>query len=213
MRIILLFILLSSFYSHATPNTLFQSCLNKCSTPFGNKLGENKGVIGYSNCNPDCESEQWYTIKIGEQPHRSGMKWQCVEYARRWYMLQLGYTFSSIDHAYQIWDLVEAEQLGSAVKKPWNKFSNGLSIEQPQANDLLIYNKEQGIHGHVSVIVKVAHGYVYLAEQNYSNTKWESPTYARKARLIKSPQGHYTIEDLGVIGWLRLDKKRILSPK
>ena len=68
----------------------------------------------------------------------------------------------------------------------------------------LIYNKKQGIHGHVSVIVKVAKGYVYIAEQNYANSIWEGGHYARKISLDHDKKGHYKLNDLGVIGWMRL---------
>lgn len=185
-------------------NSLPKSCSNSCTSSFGNKLGENSGVVGYSNCTNDCESDKWTTITLGQHRYKTGMKWQCVEYARRWYMKRLGYSFASIDHAYEIWDLEHVDKLGSELKGKWKKLANGKTTEKPQLNDLLIYNKKQGIHGHVSVIVKVTDDYVYIAEQNYTNAKWDDPSYARKLALIHNTKGHYSLKDLGVIGWMRI---------
>jgi glutathionylspermidine amidase/synthetase len=201
-----LFLSLVSLSSYASENMLSPpACLKACTSQFAQELGNNRGVIGYSNCNPDCESDQWNTIEINHLPYKSGMKWQCVEYARRWYMKQLGYTFASIDHAYQIWNLADAGKLGSEVKTTWLKFADGKTRSRPQPNDLLIYNQKQGIHGHVSVIVKVTKEYVYIAEQNYANAPWETKTYARKVPLINNKKGYFTLKDLGVIGWMRLN--------
>jgi glutathionylspermidine amidase/synthetase len=199
------FFSLISLSSYATENLIIPpTCLKACTSLFATELGNNRGVIGYSNCHSDCESNQWNTIKIDRRLYRTGMKWQCVEYARRWYMKQLGYTFASIDHAYQIWSLVDAGKLGSDVKTTWLKFADGKTRSQPLPNDLLIYNQKQGVHGHVSVIVKVTKKHVYVAEQNYANTPWETTDYARKIPLISNQKGYFTLKDLGVIGWMRL---------
>ncbi|RUR05548.1 CHAP domain-containing protein [Legionella sp. km772] len=184
--------------------TLAKSCSTACASPFGKKLGGSNGVIGYSNCNNECESEEWHKLIIGQQAYKTGMKWQCVEYARRWYIQRLGYTFASIDHAYEIWDLETANKVDSNLSVKWHKFTNGKTREKPRVNDLLIYNKKQGVHGHVSVVVKLSKGYIYVAEQNYANTTWENESYARKILLQRNPQGHYLLKDLGVIGWMRL---------
>lgn len=195
------------FSHNLNANTLPKTCSKTCASTFGKKLGENKGIIGYSNCNNDCESDEWNIINIGQQAHKTGMKWQCVEYARRWYIKQLGYTFASIDHAYEIWDLEHASKLASETTLKWIKFPNGNTTGKPRVNDLLIYNKQQGIHGHVSVIVKVSNDEVYIAEQNYTNSLWEEDSYARKIPLVHHQNGYYSLKDLGVIGWMRLNLK------
>lgn len=187
--------------SNSVPNV----CSIQCATPYGTLLGENRGVKGYSNCHPDCESDEWNIIKVTGQSVKTGMKWQCVEYARRWLNMRLGYTFASIDHAYQIWNLETAKKLDSSDAVNWLKYPNNKTKELPKINDLLIYNTKQGVHGHVSVIVGVKKGFVLIAEQNYANAKWEKPNYARSIPLVKNKSGHYELKDLGVIGWMRLD--------
>lgn len=183
---------------------LDKMCLNKCTTSFGKKLGGLNEVSAYSNCSNDCESSLWHYVKLNEGSLvKTGMKWQCVEYARRWLMTQRGYSFASIDHAYQIWNLKTATNLTTHKETPWLHYVNAVTEEKPQPHDLLIYNTTQGVHGHVSVIVAVAGDNVLIAEQNYANALWEHPTYARRIKLIKQ-KGHYQLADKGVIGWMRI---------
>ena len=194
-----------SIYANNHHNELRLACSKKCASHFGEKLGGKDGLIGYSNCNSDCESDKWYTVTLANgQKVKTGMKWQCVEYARRWFILRLGYTFESIDHAYQIWDLHTASSIDSSKKKNWIKSPNGKTANKPQPHDLLIYNQQQGADGHVAVIVAVENDFVLIAEQNYSNEKWEHTDFSRKIKLVKNAEGHYTLKDKGVIGWMRL---------
>ncbi len=187
------------------PDGLAKSCTHKCDTLFGLKLGGQGRLTGFSNCNWDCESDQWNFIHLANgQRVKTGMKWQCVEYARRWMNVELSHTFTSIDHAYQIWDLESAHELGTQKEVKWLKFANGQTREKPQRSDLLIYNKTVGIHGHVAVVVDERDGYVLIAEQNFSNKQWEQKAYARKAKLVKNPQGNYSLSDEGLIGWMRI---------
>ncbi|MFJ1267550.1 CHAP domain-containing protein [Legionella lytica] len=192
-----------SLLAYSAPN-LNKTCLNKCATSFGKKLGGINEVSAYSNCSNDCESSRWHYVKLNNNSLvKTGMKWQCVEYARRWLITQKGYTFASIDHAYQIWNLKTATQLTTQEKKSWLHYTNGITKEKPQPHDLLIYNTIQGVHGHVSVIVGVEKEHILIAEQNYANTLWEQQSYARRIKLIKK-NGHYHLADKGVIGWMRV---------
>lgn len=114
----------------------------KDAEPFGTPLGMHGGVVGYSNCASEtCISDLYHTVshftnetgmegEVGEHakktPHegrRSGMKWQCVEYARRYWMLHgcaaptihyldaphqyCAATFGDVDGAEDIWSLEE----------------------------------------------------------------------------------------------------------
>lgn len=185
-------------------------CDEQCCTPFGTVLGENNKVIAYSNCNNDTESDLWQSITLDNdaQEITTGMKWQCVEYARRWLVTNRHYTFASIDHAYQIWDLPEATQIATGKSAPWLKGANNQTSQKPQQGDLLIYDTSVGMHGHVAVIVAVDDNHVYIGEQNYFNQLWEGNDYARALPLIRAANGMYQIEDEGVIGWMHINEHR-----
>lgn len=184
---------------------LYALDMNICCTSLGTPLGKNAHTIAYSNCHNDYDSAKYHQVvlKNGDIV-TSGLEWQCVEYARRWLINERGITFDSIDHAYQIWDLSNATNLMTNELVSWHKYLNANTPNKPKAGDLLIYDLTQGIHGHVSVIVKVAGNKVYIAEQNYTNLPWDAKEYARVLSLQKNSQGHYFINDLGIIGWMRI---------
>ena len=82
--------------------TLPQACTESCVTPYGVVLGMTAdGVKSYSNCQAQCvvfdpnQIEGTYT----------GIKWQCVEFARRWLIQNRGMTFGDVDVAADIWAL------------------------------------------------------------------------------------------------------------
>jgi hypothetical protein len=196
--LVLFFLQITSF---AMPQP---ACKKKCCSAFGKILGISEGVIAYSNCNNAFESNQWQKISIFDKEFITGMKWQCVEYARRWLMLKKGYSFDSIDHAFQIWKLSHAISLNNNAHISWLKFANGKTKFAPQAGDLLIYDTTQGVHGHVSVIVGLVADKVLIGEQNYNNSKWVNQSYARTVKLIKNNKGFFSLKDQGVIGWMRV---------
>jgi hypothetical protein len=67
-----------------------------CISPFGIVNGQDaSGVIGYSNCNDSFVSdEESYVSAGGPTPVYAGLKWQCVEYGRRWLILNLQVLYS-----------------------------------------------------------------------------------------------------------------------
>lgn len=195
-------LLTSLLFISATSHASCQQCI----TPLGKVLGKLDNTLAYSNCHEDCTTNQFHDIKIGNKTIMAGMKWQCVEFARRWMIENIGYTFGSIDHAFQIWQLKSAIKITNQKPVLWQKFHNQKSKILPQKGDLLIYNQSVGPHGHVAVIsgVELTEHKILIAEQNYSNDKWQAAHYARTAPLEKNAQGYYTIKDPGLIGWMRI---------
>jgi glutathionylspermidine amidase/synthetase len=192
---------------------------NKTFLKYGEILGLSpNGVIAYSNNNtnfnpnpnpnPNPNNHIYYNTKR----IFTGIKYQCVEYARRYLIYTLNLTFDQIDNAYQIYDLDYFININTNTKVPITKISN-CSITKPQKNMLLIYDKfdsehyETNITGHVAVITKVSDNHIYICEQNWSETKWES-NYSRKIPLVKHIKNditYYTImEDhiRGCIGFV-----------
>lgn len=125
----------------------------------------------------------------------TGLKYQCVEYARRWLLQVKGYTFTNVDHAYEIYDLPEVVQAETTLSRPFLSIPSTSS--DIQHGDLIIYRKSNVFpHGHVAVASKVDKEYVYLSEQNYSSKKWKDK-YARK--ISKA-----SLNDGSIIGWKRI---------
>ena len=98
--ILLLCIYLASFYSHA--QSIPEQCKLDCIHPFGKILGTSpSGVTAYSNCSNQCVNpEPQFTNEIF-----TGIKWQCVEYARRWLLVNKQVVYGDVDIAEDIWNL------------------------------------------------------------------------------------------------------------
>ena len=192
-----------------------QSCAVDCVTPAGKVLGTVDHVPAYSNCQSTCARSEFSfmdlrtkAISLHEKPptdkqlHYVGLSYQCVEYARRWWMTNHGITFGDVDSAHEILYLTEGENIQTNAKFPLARSLNGTATRPPQRGDLLVYYPNPADpkwrHGHVAVIVGVdlAHGWVNVAEQNYNNLPWVKPKqYARQLRLF-NVGGRYHIEDV-----------------
>lgn len=182
-------------------------CKLNCQTPFNTILGINNRVIGYSNCNDVCTNnildEGAYISKdqiIGLQDDvYTGVRWQCVEYSRRWLIINYGITYGSITSAYMIWDITKVTDVFKKGKEyNLNRFDNLLSKTPPKFGDLIIYKKADGFpHGHVGIIVSVNtnKGFIDIAEQNYNSFNWETSNYSRRIILSKLDNGNWEIID------------------
>ncbi|MDQ7048913.1 MAG: CHAP domain-containing protein [Enterobacterales bacterium] len=209
-----------------------KSCENQCVTPFAQRLGQADGVNALSNCRSSCIKPQFSFLNLtsGEvvtgdknpneaEFHYIGLIYQCVEYARKWWMINQDITFGSIDSAYEILYLTEGKNIRTNQTFPLARSLNGSAKRPPKRGDLLIYaadrNRANWRHGHVAVVVEVdlANNYLLVAEENYNNQPWaDANKYARKLKLSHSDKGYQVIDqdpyqldtaELGVIsGWI-----------
>lgn len=176
---------------------------------FGEFLGRHNGTIAYSNGNNAHVSQEYHQVIEGVSI-TTGMKWQCVEYARRWLIQNRKHTFLDVDFAYNIWHLSEAYSLNKQ-KRPARFIHclNGLSSIRPSAGDLLIYNTKYAENtGHVAVIIDVEENLLKLAEQNHNNRMWADPDSHSRTIIYKKIEGsklpYFHVLDTGVIGWMKL---------
>ena len=182
------------------------SCSKSCQTPFGTVNGQSFLTQAYSNCSSSCVKHDRHYISLPnvQEPIFTGMKWQCVEYARRWLIENKGVTFGEVEYAYHIWDLPHAELVGTHQYVPLLRFKNKVSKEPPQVGDLLINSVQLAVTGHVAVVVGVEPDSITIAEQNYFNRSWEGKDYARRLLLDKDERGRYRVVDDALIGWVRV---------
>ena len=192
-----------------------QLCDVGCVTDFGKLLGSANGIDAYSNCRSECVKNEYsflnlttgeVTIHKGnpkdDNLHYIGLINQCVEYSRRWWMINKGITYGSIDSAHEIIYLTEGKDIRTNKRYPLARSINGTATRAPKIGDLVIYYPDRSNplwqHGHVAVVVDVnlKKGTVSLAEENYDNKKWKKPNkYARKISLF-TVNGHYTLIDV-----------------
>jgi len=174
------------------------ACQTGCKSPYGKVLGKSpRGIEGYSNCQPGCvilEPNSWNGIY-------TGIKWQCVEYARRWLLINTGAVYGDVDIAADIWDKIDhLTDVKTKKQIPLEARLNG-STQAPEVGDLLIYAKALYGTGHVAVVTDrdVKNGLIEVSEQNFNNESWPDD-YARKIKLIKKG-GNYWLLDGYLLGW------------
>ena len=201
---LLLSILLASC-AHVAPDpeatALPPACRTDCITPYGEITGTAIGnVAAYSNCSAKCFVP---TPNFVNKTY-TGIKWQCVEYARRWLLVNKGVVYGDVDVAADIWSKIDhVTRVADNKSIPLQAYLNG-SNTAPQIGDLIIYAKEYLGTGHVAVITEVDTnaGTVKVAEQNFLNQRWPAD-YARVIRLVQN-QGGYWLLDGYVLGWKRV---------
>lgn len=184
-----------------------QTCIEQCNAAFGTLIGQSFLTKAYSNCSGNCVKNEDNFITLPQQDKKifTGMKWQCVEYARRWLIENKGITFGEVEYAYHIWDLKFGNNIKSQRPVPLHRFQNKRTKHAPQIGDLLIYSNALAITGHVAVIVSVERDNITIAEQNYFNRAWEGNDYARRLLLDKDANGNYRIFDDSLMGWVRFE--------
>ena len=186
-----------------------------CASEFGTLLGYANDVPAYSNCNDEHTSweshfvdhDHGHTAEPIDDHFEVGMKWQCVEYARRYLFLKEHVAFGDVDSAFHIWDLkyvyprkLLAEDKTVRNEKPDNgvplqRFQNGRTRFSPIMNDILIWRQQEGMpHGHIAVVVGMHVGengdhFVEIAEQNHDSLPWGVKNYSRALLLTDNRQG------------------------
>lgn len=192
-----------------------RACEGPCETPFGEILGVADGAPARSNCVSTCvrPDRRFLDLQSGElrigdpgpdsdPAHYVGITYQCVGYARHWWMRNRGLTFGDVDIAHDILYLTEATEVHTGNSIPLGRSLNGSARRAPERGDLVVYladrDDPQWRAGHVAVVVDVdlELGLVALAEENYDNRPWEDPSaFARRIPLFQI-NGRYTLLDV-----------------
>ena len=188
----------SPVFGDENPPPFPKSCQEKCVNTFGEKLGVTAdGTTAYSNCRSDCVYEKPNLV----EGNFAGIQWQCVEYARRWLMLNKHLTFESIDVAADLWNKID-HLIDLKTKKNiiLSNRINGAKI-LPKKGDLLIYGREYLGTGHVAIVIRIdpKKNLVFVAEQNLLNKKWPG-NYARTIPFVRRANGYWLLDSY-LVGW------------
>lgn len=165
--------------------------------PYGTSLGEFNGVNIYSNGSPDFVSSEYNTVGSVN----TGMKWQCVEFVRRYYL-----QFYKVDLRSLCPDCTNANTwYGNAGQMRLTQFPNG-SKAKPQVGDIIVSNG--GSFGHIAIASAVSDSRICVVQQNF-NESTRDANGEHCMNLSGSSSAGYTIDpfDSGgtyrVQGWLR----------
>ncbi|MFB1489859.1 MULTISPECIES: CHAP domain-containing protein [unclassified Thiocapsa] len=192
-----------------------RACQGPCETPFGQVLGVADGAEARSNCVSTCVQPErsFLDLESGEiavsrdaPPDGSkqyvGITYQCVGYARLWWMKNRSLTFGDVDTAHDILYLTEATDPRTGAIVPLGRSLNGTARRPPERGDLVVYLADredtEWRAGHVAVVVEVdrEQGLVALAEENYDNRPWQNPqAFARRIQMFEI-NGRFTLLDV-----------------
>jgi hypothetical protein len=132
--------------------------MNYIKKNYGDIIGSFNGVQSYSNTDNKTDIPNYYNNIY------TGLKWQCVEYVRRYLIINNNITFSNVDSAFDI-PKATFMKLNGEIIIP--KKNNNLVI-----GSIIIFPKDYEIDspdGHVAIISSVLQSGITVVEQNYND--------------------------------------------
>ncbi len=156
-----------------------------CATP----LASYKGVPARSN--------EDYPYDSCDGPSAYGLKYQCVEYVRRFYHLIKGVETRE-GMPGRGWDGNADTYFKTAGEKGLDALKNG-GPAPPLPDDIVTF--KGGTHGHVGIITAVTDDHIEFIEQNFSSSG--TGVLAYNPRTHRVADRHVRGGRLTVEGWLR----------
>lgn len=186
---------------------------------FGVVCGIASGNIPAYSCNYnifDFFDANKYSIRHEINGIYYGIKYQCVEFSRRWLIHVYGITFDDVKTAYDIFNLSHAVRMSDNNKILWKNIKNGSSL-RPVVGSILVWDKDGKFKesGHVAIVTEVSDTWIRVAEQNVDNTLWpKGSNYSRELVANYNKLGKYFIhDDYGkILGWKNLPNNFIPEP-
>ena len=130
-----------------------------------------------------------------------GLRYQCVEYVRRFYSQALHVDTST-------WTYNGAAFYTNAAKLGLVTYTNSQSPSPPTPDDIIVFKAKRDPYGHVAIVTNVTGGSVTCIEQNWSKTGITTLELTQQNGLysLVRPGSAYV-----VLGWLRLPPKTLLQ--
>ncbi len=131
---------------------------------WGTEIGEVNGVKAFFNARDGGNQGRHYSTDGKHYDY--GLKWQCVEFVRRYYYDVLGHEFRTKGDAHGYFDheVKDGEVNGA---RGLVQYGNG-SKTRPQVNDLMVFapHSSNGHAGHVAIVIAASDDGVTVAQQN-----------------------------------------------
>lgn len=187
--------------------------MNSKIIPFGQIIGNDLyGIKAYS-----CYTENPNLIRNSRniifKNIITGIKWECVEYIRRWLIIRYSIKFQEIDTAFNIFDspYIRFTNLITGENISYTKYyNNSIGNLLPIIGSIIIWDKfGEHPYGHCAIVLKIDNNFIYIGEQNWHNTKWEC-NYSRKIPYKLSMLNSVSLIDrnkynTSILGWITID--------
>ncbi|MBZ9714062.1 CHAP domain-containing protein [Deinococcus multiflagellatus] len=174
---------------------------------WGAEIGSLDGVAAYYNdgrkdANEQAEGNRNYS-KDGKN-YEYGLKWQCVEYVRRYYYDVLDVKFVPRSGDAQDYFDKSTPDGSTNPARSLRQFKSG-GREKPKYQDLIIFgpNKYSG-YGHVAIVAAVTENKITIAQQNVGTLfKQDIDLETFTSGGVKRYRLGKDFADLNLFGWLR----------
>lgn len=161
---------------------------NETNLTIGETIDEYRGVPVYYNGSP----YQSQGRHISPGGYNYGMKWQCVEFVKRYYYNRLKHEMPyTYGHAKDFFNR-ELRDGDFNKQRDLYQFING-GVFKPAADDIVVYDGDD--YGHVAIITEVGEDYLMLIQQNVGTATRHKIPFAKH-------DNHYYIMNKNVIGFL-----------
>ncbi|CAK4066357.1 unnamed protein product [Aphanomyces euteiches] len=141
--------------------------------PWGTVIGVTSGVKVFSNDNPPpTDSYNFYPDDTDETNGTfTGLRWQCVELARRYLLVTQGVVFESVDDAVGIFSLREVINVTTDKRLPLDIYPQGSPVP-PKVGSLVIWDRPGYYtpYDHVAVVINIQDTFIDVAEENLEKT-------------------------------------------
>lgn len=137
--------------------------------------GYYKGVPSFKYYNDNKRDKYNYIYNI-----KTGIKWECVEFIRRYFMIKHRLTFELVDNVYDMVNLkyfINIDTLKLYFLNYYPRNSNFI----PKVDDLVLFYYKNT--GHIAIISNTSNtsNVIEICEQNWEND-WETSKYSRKIK-------------------------------
>ncbi len=154
--------------------------------PFGKTCGSFNGVVAYSN----GTNGYFSNVQNSANGYSTAYKWQCAEFAARYYKLVYGMQVRGGDA--NSW-------YTSAKSKGLRSFANG-GTTMPAVGDILCSNYSTG---HVAIVREVGSNYIKVIQQNWANNSADNSM----TLSMTFSGGKHTVAAAGSYRWQGLLRK------
>jgi len=146
-----------------------------------------EGVISYYNSSENDELPNFYRGRY------TGLKWECVEFVRRYLIATRNLTFPSVQNALSMMNIpfLTPVSYRNDHKIPV-VFRSGKTQLNPKKGDVIFFHDR--FTGHVGIVTKISGDTIYVASQNGTPQEWEGDDYWQTFKRT----------DNKIIGWWEL---------
>ncbi len=124
-----------------------------------------------------------------------GLKWQCVEFVKRYYYLRYGHRMPDPwGHAIDFFNKTLPDNAYNS-QRGLQQYKNP-SVEKPKVEDIIVFAGEDGNpYGHIAIVSKVGPNYIEIVQQNVGKqSRYTLPLFD----MVDS----WRIANIDVLGWL-----------